>query len=437
MILGVPLFLAIVAFISVIFVHELGHYLIGRWCGIGATSFSIGFGPKLFSYKDRRNTEWMICLVPLGGYVKFVTENDNLEVSSAHSDKLNLEDKDSNFNRSFESSSLIRRSLTVLAGPGANFLMATVIFSFVSTMTGVMSTEPVIGNVAKIPGQGFTLMVGDRILTVEEQPVQTFSQIYEIIANLERLSDVKIELVRDGKVLNETIPHLFQPIVFHVEMFSPAMKSGLKAGDVFLEADKQLIFSFEELKAVINSSNGKAVSVTIWRNGEIMSIDLIPEMRPTETSDGNLVEEMRIGVRGGTLFSSQLVRPSLVEAVQMGVRMTFYVIKTSLVGLARMIDNTISPKHLSGPVGVAKALSHSASEGVMPFLSLLAAISAGIGLINLFPIPILDGGHLVLFLYEGIFKKPPGRQVSKSLMAVGFTILFALMVFATFNDIVR
>jgi regulator of sigma E protease len=319
----------------------------------------------------------------------------------------------------------------------ANFLMAAIIFAFVSTMNGVMSTEPVIGNVAKIPGQDFTLMVGDRILDVEEQPVQTFSQIYEIIATLERQSDIKLRIVRDGQVLYETIPHLFQPIVFHVEMFSPAMKSGLKAGDVFLEADKQVISSFEELKAVINSSKGNSVSVKIWRNGKIVPIDLTPEMRPTETSDGNLVEEMRIGVRGGTLFSPELVRPTVLEATQMGIRMTFYVVKTSLLGLVRMIDNTISPKHLSGPIGVAKALSYSATEGVMPFLSLLAAISAGIGLINLFPIPILDGGHLMLFLYEGVFTKPPSKQVIKLLMAMGLATLLALMVFATFNDIVR
>ena len=117
--------------------------------------------------------------------------------------------------------------------------------------------------------------------------------------------------------------------------------------------------------------------------------------------------------------------------------MTIYVVRTSLVGLARMIDRTISSKHLSGPVGVAKALSYSASEGSIPFLSLLAAISAGIGLINLFPIPILDGGHLMMFLYESIFKAPPPNYVVKFLMSVGFFVLFALMVFATFNDIVR
>ena len=160
-------------------------------------------------------------------------------------------------------------------------------------------------------------------------------------------------------------------------------------------------------------------------------------MRPTETIDGNLIEEMRIGVRGGALFSPVMVKPDLSNAIQMGVRMTTYVIQTSFLGLARMIDSTISPRHLSGPLGVAQALSHTASEGFIPFLSLLAAISAGIGLINLFPIPILDGGHLMIFLYEGIFKKPPADRVIKFFMAIGLLILLGLMVFATFNDIVR
>ena len=146
---------------------------------------------------------------------------------------------------------------------------------------------------------------------------------------------------------------------------------------------------------------------------------------------------MRIGVRGGPLLSPLRVTPSFFEAGHMGAQMTFYVIKTSLVGLARIIDNTISPKHLSGPIGVAKALSYSASEGSIAFLSLLAAISAGIGLINLLPIPILDGGHLVLFVYEFIFRAPPPTSLTKFLMIAGFFLLVSLMVFTTFNDIVR
>ena len=146
---------------------------------------------------------------------------------------------------------------------------------------------------------------------------------------------------------------------------------------------------------------------------------------------------MRIGVRGGPLFSPVMKTPNIFEAGSIGVQMTFYVVRMSLVGLVRMIDMTISPKHLSGPVGIAKALSYSAIEGAISFLSLLAAISAGIALINLFPIPILDGGYLMVFLYELVFKAPPPSYIIKFFMMIGFFILFGLMVFATFNDIVR
>ena len=437
MIFGVPILLAILAFISVVFVHELGHYLVGRCCGIGATTFSIGFGPKLFSYKDKRNTEWMICAIPLGGFVKFVTEKESSDAIIESNGRQNRVEETVNNNMSFESSPLFRRVLTVLAGPAANFIMSFVIFSFLSLMTGVMSTEPIVGDVAKLPPRGFTLMTGDRILSIEGESVQTFTQVYEIIAELESMSDINLSILRKDQEITGTIPHLYQPIVFHVEMFSPAMKSGLKPGDLFLEADQQNISSFEDLKLIINSSKGEVVNVKIWRNDSIIITDLKPEMRPTETKDGNLIEEMRIGVRGGTFFSPLLVKPGLTESVQMGFQMTFYVIKTSLVGIARMIDNTISPRHLSGPLGIAQALTYTAAEGFMPFLSLLAAISAGIGLINLFPIPVLDGGHLMIFLYEGLFKRPPSDRIVKSFMAVGFIILLGLMVFATFNDIVR
>ena len=437
MIFGVPIFLAMLAFVSVVFVHELGHYLIGRWCGIGASTFSIGFGPKLFSYKDRHGTEWMFCLIPLGGYVKFITENRNSNLDTSYYDKVERGGQTFGQQDSFESASLVRRSMTVLAGPIANFLMAAIIFSFVAIINGKPSNEPVIGNVAKLPEETVTLMVGDRIISVEEQAIENFGQIYEIMAGLNSYSDIRLNILRGNKLLDVTVPHLFQPIVFYVEMFSPAMKAGIQVGDVFLNANNQLITSFDDLKNIINSSIGGAVKVKIWRNNSIFLTELIPEMRPTETLDGDIVEEMRIGVRGGALFSPQLERPGVIEALHMGFRMTGYVIKTSLVGLARMIDNTISPKHLSGPIGVAKALSHTASEGLIPFLSLLATISAGIGLINLFPIPILDGGYLMIFLYEGVFKKPPSDQIIKFLMAVGLAMLVALMVFASFNDIVR
>ena len=129
--------------------------------------------------------------------------------------------------------------------------------------------------------------------------------------------------------------------------------------------------------------------------------------------------------------------PSIAEAIGNGFEMTWYVLKTSVIALARMIDNSISAKHLSGPIGVAKALSYSANEGLIPFLSLVAAVSAGLGLVNLFPIPILDGGHLILFFYEGLFRKPPSVNFMKYTTIIGLIILVVIMVFVTVNDIMR
>ncbi len=437
MIFGIPIILVVFAFVSVIFIHELGHYFVGRLCGIGATIFSIGFGPKLISYTDRHGTEWMICLIPLGGFVKFQTKNEIKNKNLVPNERKMNRGRSNTRKLSFEDSSLLARTLTVLAGPLANFLMAAVVFSFVSLLSGIVSNEPVIGEVAVLPNEQVSLMAGDKILRMQGEKIEKFSEIYELAARIEQPSIINFEVLRDGQILNLSAPNLFQPVVFHVEMFSPAMSAGIEVGDVFIKANKILISSFDDLKIIINSVGETPILLEIWRNGNIVTTTITPELRPTETQDGNLIEEMRIGVRGGPFLSPMRVKPGVLEAGKLGVDMTFYVIKSSLVGLARMIDMTISPKHLSGPVGVAKALSHTATEGYIPFLSLLAAISAGIGLINLFPIPILDGGHLMVFFYEFIFRTPPPESMTKFLMTVGFAILFTLMVFTTFNDIVR
>ncbi len=437
MILGLPIFATVFAFALVVFIHELGHYLVGRLCGIGALVFSIGFGPKLFSFKDRNNTEWKLCLIPLGGYVKFLTDGDQKEHYQHNIGEYEGSRFKYNSFKTFEGAGLTSRFLTVLAGPTANFLLAIVIFSFLSNLVGVMSNEPIIGSVSKVPSQKEFFKRGDRVISVENYSIDNFNQIFEVAQRYSDSKSLKFEIVRDSEVLEFNFPYIFQPIVFGVEMFSPAMKAGVKTGDVFLEANQTVLESFSDLKEIINDSGGNDVSIKYWRNGQIGKLIIKPEMRPTETLDGNIKEVMRIGIRGGSIFSPERVKPSISEAIMIGFEMTVYVIRTSLVALVRMMDNSISTKHLSGPVGVAKALSQSAVEGLTPFLSLLAAISAGLGLVNLFPIPILDGGHLMLFLYEAIFKKPPSANFTRYLMAFGLAILVVIMVFVTFNDIMR
>ena len=442
MIFGFSIFAAIFAFALVIFIHELGHYFVGRLCGIAVTDFSIGFGPALLKYKDKNNTEWKLCLIPLGGYVKFLTE-DNFATFQGNNDLVN-NDKLSlpsgvrqKVRKSFEKTTLKRRSLTVLAGPFANFIFSLFVFAFLANLMGTTSNEPIIGEVAKHPGQEFFLEKGDRVLRVANQEIDSFNEIFEVAGQYPESSNIDFVIDRDSKILRFNLPYIFQPIVFNVELFSPAMKAGIESGDVFLEARNKKLSSFSELKEIVNESAGDEVLVKYWRDGLIQTTVIKPEMRPTETASGDIVEVMRIGIRGGPIFVPERVKPDPIESLYIGFGMTYYVLRTSLVALVRMIDNSISAKHLSGPLGVAKALSYSATDGFVPFLSLLAAISAGLGLVNLFPIPILDGGHLLLFLYEGIMKKPPPPDVIRYLMFLGLSILVVIMVFATFNDIIR
>ena len=220
------MFLAILAFVLVIFIHELGHYMVGRLCGIGVTAFSIGFGPKLISLIDKNNTEWKLCLIPLGGFVQFQTNNKILQPKTRDNYKLKVTQCD------FESASIVARSLTVMAGPFANFLMSVLIFAFVAMMTGTMSNKPIIGEVVQLPNNGNSLIAGDQILSIQGRQIENFSEIYEFFTEIGKNETIDFRVSRRGKTLDVEVPHLFQPVVFHVEMFSPAMKAGIETGDV-------------------------------------------------------------------------------------------------------------------------------------------------------------------------------------------------------------
>ena len=418
-----PIFYAILAFCLVIFIHELGHYLIAKICGIKSTDFSIGFGPELFSIIDKSGTKWKICLIPLGGYVKFV-QSENVS-----------NDKDKK--HSFDESALLNRTLTVLAGPIFNFLLAFFLFILSSYISGIGTNQPIIGKAYNLPGTNNFFQKGDKILSINNFSVNTFSDIYEITSKNEFSEEVRIVIERSDTKKEILVPYFFQPIVLAVETLSPASKAGLLQGDVILFIEEKKINNFDEIKEIISLSNEKELNFKIWRNNQIIDLILKPEYRPTETSNGNIEEIVRIGVRGGPPFEPLRETPDPITAIKIGFNMTYYVIKMSIIGIIKIIDNTISPKHLSGPIGVGKALTETSYQGFGAFITLVAAISAGLGLINLFPIPILDGGYLLIFLYEATFKKKPPEKVLNSLMSFGLVFILFIMLFATFNDLMR
>ena len=418
------------AFSLVIFIHEFGHYYIGKKCGIGVREFSIGFGPKLFGFRDKSNVVWKICILPFGGFVKFEGDLDPSSLSS----------KNNNFSKNtnhFNNASVISRALTVSAGPVANFLLSIIIFTSIILVNGIASDKPVIGNINNIPFQELKLKTGDLVLEINGKPINYFSDIFVKYNEINEDEDIVFLVKRNEEIIKFLVPNLFQPLIKSIEPLSPASKAGLLPGDFILKVNENNILSFNELKKIVNASNGASIELDVYRNGTIFKSILSPEKRPIENQDGSFSETLRIGIIGGFALEPQKITPNPLNAIQFGFLATYRVISGSLRGLFEMINGSISAKHVSGPIGIAHAISDVSKNGFISFLSLVGLISTGIGIINLFPLPILDGGHLLLLLYEKVFSKKPSPNFMQFFTFVGIFLLLSLMIFATYNDLLR
>ena len=418
------------AFSLVIFIHEFGHFYIGKRCGIGVNEFSIGFGPKLFWFKDSSGVLWKFCLLPFGGFVKFEGDLDPSSLSQQKDNSIN------NLNH-FNNATILSRALTVSAGPFANFLLSIFLFSSIIMINGFANDKPIIGKINNTPLQDIKLKKGDLILEINDSPVEKFSDIIVKYNELNYKKDTNFLIKRNDDVLRFIIPNLFLPLIKSIEPLSPASRAGLLPGDFILSVNGISIFTFEELKKFVNKSNGNPLELEIFRNGTTTQKILSPENRPIENSDGSFKETMRIGIIGGFALEPERITPNIFEAIQFGFSATYRVISGSLRGLVEIINGSISAKHISGPIGIAHAISDVSKNGFISFVSLVGLISTGIAIINLFPLPILDGGHLVLLLYEKIFSKKPSVFFMQIFTFIGVFLLLSLMVFATYNDLLR
>ena len=419
-----------IAFSLVIFIHEFGHFYIGKRCGIGVNEFSIGFGPKLFWFKDSSGVLWKFCILPFGGFVKF--EGD-LDPSSLSQQKNNSIENLNHFNNA----SILSRALTVSAGPLANFLLSIFLFSFIIMINGFSNDKPIIGEINDTPFQDIKLKKGDLILEIDNKPIENFTDIIIKYNELGYNKNIDFLIKRNDDVLRFIVPNLFLPLIKNIEPLSPASRAGLLPGDFILSVNGISILTFEELKKFVNKSNGDPLELEIFRNGITSKKILFPENRPVENPDGSYKETMRIGIIGGFALEPERITPNIFQAIQFGFSATFRVIDGSLRGILEIINGSISAKHISGPIGIAHAISDVSKNGFISFVSLVGLISTGIAIINLFPLPILDGGHLVLLLYEKIFSRKPSVYFMQIFTFVGVFILLSLMVFATYNDLLR
>jgi regulator of sigma E protease len=217
---------------------------------------------------------------------------------------------------------------------------------------------------------------------------------------------------------------------------SAAQEAGIQPADVIVKAAGQDIASFSQLPALIEASGGAPVSLTLWRAGKTIDVTLTPRRRDLPTADGGFETRWLIGITGGMVFEPLIRAPSLSETLSLSWQQGWYMAKVNLMGLGYMVAGKISSCNVSSPIGMAKAVGAAARGGVESFLQMLALVSLSIGLLNLFPIPVLDGGHLVFYAYEAVTGQPPHPGVLQVLMIIGVSLLAALMLFAVFNDVI-
>lgn len=348
----------------VVFFHELGHYLVGRWCGIKADVFSIGFGPELIGRDDKYGTRWKLSLIPLGGYVKFRgDENATSLPTGAGGEQLSEAERAG----SFPAASLWRRAATVAAGPVANFILAIAIFA---VMFGV-----------------------------------------------------------NGRVIAD-------PVVAQVQPASAAEAAGILPGDRFVAIDGVEVEIFDDVQRYVSVRPEVPITVTMERQGKMVDVTLTPER--TEISDpfGNKMEVGRIGVVTNNDSGNFRVREyGPLEAVGEGVAQSWYIVTRTVDYIGNIITGREKADQLGGPIRVAKYSKDMSTLGIGALIQLAAVLSVSIGLLNLMPIPMLDGGHLVFYAIEAIRGRPPGEAAQEWAYRFGMTVVLALMLFATWNDV--
>ncbi|EAW27098.1 membrane-associated protease [Alteromonadales bacterium TW-7] len=429
-------------------VHEYGHFWVARKAGVKVLRFSIGFGKPLIKWHDKYNTEYVIAAIPLGGYVKMLDERvDDVPPNQRH--------------LSFNSKSVQARIAIVAAGPMANFLFA--IFALaVMYMVGVQSVKPVVGSITEgsraeqaglMPSQHIIKIGDDNITTWQDATFAFMSRLgeehVEITVRDENLQTRVKTLNIDGwKLDQQDVPPLtslgivpFRPqatlTVAAVTKNSAAEQANLQVNDTILAVNGETISNWPQLVNVITQSANKSLQFSVKRQDSIKSITVTPQGRV----GSNGIEQGFLGVAPVVqqwpegYVQSRSFGP--LESIVRGTKETWRLITLSFDMIGNLITGQVSVKNLSGPVGIAVGAGTSVSYGLVAFLSFLALISVNLGVFNLLPLPVLDGGHLMYYIIELFRKKPVSEKTQEFGFKVGALLLIFLTCFALFNDVSR
>ncbi|WP_126977212.1 RIP metalloprotease RseP [Frigidibacter oleivorans] len=428
----------VVALSIIVAVHEYGHYIVGRWSGIRAEVFSLGFGPVLFSRKDRHGTRWQVAALPFGGYVKFLGDANAASAGpdDAAMARLSAEER----RHTMHGAPLWARAATVAAGPVFNFVLSALIFATVFMTVGFATDTPTVGRLLPLPGGTGELAAGDTIRAVEGRAVPDYTTLQEVGEDLADRDRLAYSVTRDGAELALTGPAVSPPRIVSVAPESAAAAAGLAKGDVILSAEGRPVRSFRELQGIVTEAGGEEIGLQVWRPSETgggSTFDTRLSARRTDLPlrEGGFETRWLIGVGGGMFFEpvTRTVGPG--EALVEGAREVGFVIRSSLSAFRHMLTGAISSCNLRGPIGIAETSGAAASAGLSDFFWFVAVLSTAVGLMNLLPIPVLDGGHLMFHAWEWASGRPPSDRLTGVLMTMGLAIVLALMLFGLTNDL--
>ena len=424
----------IVALSVIIAIHEYGHYIVGKWTGIKAEVFSLGFGPVLASRVDKHGTKWQVAALPFGGYVKFkgdqgAASNPDEEFMSA----LTPEERRS----TMHGAPLWARSATVFAGPLFNFILSFCIFFFFIMYYGVEREPLTIESVQDTPYGISELEPGDVILEIGGMPADTRQALSDTSYALTPKMTLDYRIERNGQEMTVSGPWPAPPAASGFSLDSAAEEAGLEEGDVVVSVNGTDIFDFDELNAATRNSNGETLALGVWRGGEQLVFDVTPRKQDTQNREGEFETRYLIGMLGGpsSIFDFESETPGIVDATYYsGVRL-YSILEGSVKGLYSVVTAKISTCAVSGPITIAKTSGQVAAKGLSDFIFFVAFISAAVGFINLFPVPVLDGGHLVFHAWEALTGRPPSDKALNAMMFVGLFLVACLMIFSFGNDI--
>lgn len=443
-------FIFIVVLGVLIFFHELGHFLIARLFGVGVEKFSLGFGPRIFG-KTVGRTDYRLSAIPLGGYVKMVGEEPDSE----------LEPEEVSY--SFTHKHVAKRSAIVAAGPVFNALLAIVIFALIAYFTGVASIRPIVRNVEPdSPAALAGIQTGDLVQAIDDGAIESWRGIKQRVVASDGQS-LQLAIKRNDEMLRfDLAPYrvaaknifgdddsywdlgisgmtLLKVTVRGLADDMPAIKAGLQVDDHVIAINDKPIQRWQDMQSIVSGSNGEVLKFKIGRGSETFDVDITPQLIQEKDLLGVKQSTYRIGIQGqeATIADEDRITLSLnpLEAAGQGINATWEMIRVTVYFFSKMFQGKVPMENLGGPIRIAQMASQEAEQGVVRLLNFIAIISIQLAILNLLPIPVLDGGHLLFFGIEAIMRRPVSIRTRETAQQIGIFMLLLLMVFVFYNDI--